>query len=74
MGLKDAILQKVLKVVDDTIGKKFKIIDQLTDLFQGQEGRINKLEDKVKQMERDYENQHEKESCRDLDTKTKSKR
>ena len=31
MGLKDAILQKVLRYVDDTIGKKYKIIDDITD-------------------------------------------
>ena len=73
MGLKDIILQKVLKVVDDTIGKKFKIIDQITDLFQGQEDRINKLEDRVEQMEREYENQYEKESRRNLDTKKQGK-
>ena len=29
MGIKDAVIQKVLKVVDDTIGKRFKIIDHL---------------------------------------------
>jgi len=62
MGIKDAVIQKVLKVVDDTIGKKFKIIDHLTDLFQGQENRINKLEDRIKKLERDYENQHEGKS------------
>ena len=28
MGVKDVILQKVLRVVDDTIGKKFKIVDK----------------------------------------------
>ena len=73
MGIKDVILQKVLKVVDETIGKKFKIIDQITDLFQGQEDRINKLEDRVEQMEREYENQYEKESRRNLDTKKQGK-
>tara|TARA_X000001382_G_C3040874_1_gene137823 strand:+ start:102 stop:290 length:189 start_codon:yes stop_codon:yes gene_type:complete len=62
MGIKDAVIQKVLKVVDDTIGKRFKIIDHLTDLFQGQENRINKLEDRIKKLERDYENQHEGKS------------
>ena len=67
MGIKDAILQKVLKIVDDTIGKKFKIVDQLTDLFQGQEDRINKLEDKILKLEREYENS-KKESSGDLDS------
>tara|TARA_Y100001963_G_C6757700_1_gene437789 strand:+ start:323 stop:544 length:222 start_codon:yes stop_codon:yes gene_type:complete len=72
MGIKDAILQKVLKVVDDTIGKKFKIIDHLTDLFQGQENRINKLENRIKKLERDYENSKEK-SSRNPNSQAKSK-
>ena len=73
MGLKNAILQKVLRVVDDTIGKKFKVIDQITDLFQGAEARIDKLEDRVDKLERTYENKYEKESRRNPDTKTKGK-
>ena len=56
MGLKDIILQKVLKVVDDTIGKKFKIIDDITDLFQGAEARIDDLEDRVTKLEKNNEN------------------
>ena len=51
MGLKDAILQKLLRVVDDTIGKKFKIIDDITDLFQGAEARIDDLEDRLDKLE-----------------------
>ena len=62
MGIKNAILQKVLKVVDETIGKKFKVIDHITDLFQGQENRINKLENRIAKLERDYENKHERKS------------
>ena len=62
MGLKDAILQKVLRVVDDTIGKKFKIIDDITDLFQGAEARINDLEKRLNNLEEKFnENQHEKQ-------------
>ena len=72
MGLKDAILQKVLRVVDDTIGKKFKIIDDITDLFQGAEARIDDLEDRFNKLERKYENQYEKESRRNPDHKKKS--
>ena len=59
MGLQDIILQKVLKVVDNTIGKKIKIIDEITDLFQGQQDVINKLEDRVSKLERERdENKH----------------
>ena len=28
------IIKKVLEVVDNTIGKKFKIIDEITDIFK----------------------------------------
>ena len=73
MGIKDAILQKVLRVVDDTIGKKFKIIDDITDLFQGAEARIDDLEDRLNKLEREYENQYEKESRRNSDTEKKVK-
>ena len=62
MGIKDVVLQKVLRVVDDTIGKRFKIIDHLTDLFQGQENRINKLEDRISKLEKANENKHERKS------------
>ena len=48
MGLQDIILNKVLKIVDNTIGKKFKIVDDLTDLVQGSEGRLDKLEERIK--------------------------
>lgn len=60
MGLKDAILQKVLRVVDDTIGKKFKIIDDITDLFQGAEARIDDLEDRITKLEKNNENEDER--------------
>ena len=51
MGLQDIILNKVLKIVDNTIGKKFKIVDDLTDLVQGSEGRLDKLEERIKKLE-----------------------
>ena len=51
MGIQDIILQKVLKIVDNTIGKKVKIIDDLTDLIQGSEGRIDDLEERIKKIE-----------------------
>ena len=51
MGLQDIILQKLLKVIDNTIGKKFKIVDDLTDLVQGSEGRLDKLEERIEKLE-----------------------
>ena len=43
--IQKAIMKKVLEVVDNTIGKKFKIIDDITDLFQGLEPRIKEIEE-----------------------------
>ena len=51
MGLQDIILQKVLKIVDNTIGKKFKIVDDITDLVQGSESRIDDLEARIEKLE-----------------------
>ena len=51
MGLQDIILQKVLKIVDNTIGKKFKIVDDITDLVQGSESRIDDLEERIEKLE-----------------------
>ena len=51
MGFQDMILNKVLKIVDNTIGKKFKIVDDLTDLVQGSEGRLDKLEERIAKLE-----------------------
>jgi len=51
MGLQNIILQKVLKIVDNTIGKKFKIVDDLTDLIQGSEGRMDDLEERIEKLE-----------------------
>ena len=63
--IQKVIIKKVLEVVDNTIGKKFKIIDEITDMFQGLEPRVKKLEKKLKQIEeRIDENKHcKKKSC-----------
>ena len=53
MGLKDKILQKGLKVVDDTVGKKYKWVDDVTDIFQGSEARIDDLEERIIKLEED---------------------
>jgi len=51
MGLQNIILQKLLKVIDSTIGKKFKIVDDLTDLVQGSESRFDDHEERIKKLE-----------------------
>ena len=68
--IQKAIINKVLQVVDNTLGKKFKIIDEITDMFQGLEPRVKDLENKFKQIEeRIDENINSKEkSSRDNDS------
>ena len=50
MGLQQAIINKVLQVVDNTIGKKFKIIDEITDLFQGLQPTVEENTDEIKKI------------------------
>ena len=64
MGLKDKLFQKGLKIIDDTVGKDVKIVDQITDIFQDEQvklfeefdKRLTKIE-KYIERERD-ENKH----------------
>ena len=44
MGIKKKVQEIVLKVIDDTIGKKFPIIDEITDVFQEQDKRFKEIE------------------------------
>jgi hypothetical protein len=47
LGFEKKIAKIVLDLIDNTIGKKFPMIDKLTDLFQEQQV----LEKKVKDLE-----------------------
>ena len=51
MGIKDAVAQQVLKVLDNTLGKKWKVIDKITDWFQGAEHRMLKIEEHQKRTD-----------------------
>ena len=44
LGLKKKIQEISLKVIDETIGKKFPIIDEITDVFQEQDKRFKEIE------------------------------
>ena len=48
--IQKVIVNQVLKIIDKTFGKKFKIVDDITDMFQGLEPRIEDLEKEVKQL------------------------
>ena len=47
LGLKKKIQDIALKVIDDTIGKKFPIIDEITDVFQDKDKRFKEIEREI---------------------------
>ena len=50
LGLKKKIQEIALKVIDDTIGKKFPIIDEITDVFQEQDKRFKEIEREISEI------------------------
>lgn len=47
LGFTKQIKKLVLKAIDETIGKKFPIIDEITDVFQEQEVRFKEIEREI---------------------------
>ena len=47
LGFEKKIAKIVLNVIDATIGKKFPMIDKLTDIFQEQDNKIKDLEREI---------------------------
>ena len=47
LGLDKKIAKIVMKIIDQTIGKKFPIIDKITDMFQDQDSKIKDLEREI---------------------------
>jgi hypothetical protein len=50
-SLKNKISQIALKAIDDKLGKRFPIIDEITDVFQEQDNRFKDLERKISALE-----------------------
>ena len=47
LGLDKKIAKIAMQIIDKTIGKKFPIIDKLTDIFQEQDNKIKDLEREI---------------------------
>ena len=47
LGFEKKIAKIVMKVIDNTIGKKFPIIDEITDVFQEQDKRFKDIEREI---------------------------
>ena len=44
LGFEKKITKIVLKLIDKTLGKRFPIIDEITDVFQEQDKRFKEIE------------------------------
>ena len=47
LGLDKKIGKIVMKIIDETIGKRFPIIDKITDIFQEQDNKVKELEREI---------------------------
>ena len=47
LGLDKKIGKIVMKIIDETIGKRFPIIDKITDIFQEQDNKFKELEREI---------------------------
>ena len=47
LGFEKKITKIVLKLIDKTLGKKFPIIDEITDVFQEQDKRFKEIEREI---------------------------
>ena len=47
LGFEKKISKIVLNIIDKTLGKKFPIIDEITDVFQEQDKRFKDIEREI---------------------------
>tara|TARA_Y100000296_G_C5144260_1_gene242810 strand:- start:1141 stop:1326 length:186 start_codon:yes stop_codon:yes gene_type:complete len=47
LGLEKKVAKVVLRIIDETIGKRFPIIDKITDMFQEQDGKLKELQREI---------------------------
>ena len=47
LGFEKKISKIVMKILDKTLGKRFPIIDEITDVFQEQDKKFKELEREV---------------------------
>ena len=60
LGLNKKIAKIAMEIIDKTIGKKFPIVDKITDMFQEQDNKIKDLEreiEAIKSYLKDIENE-----------------
>ena len=47
LGFEKKIAKIVMNIIDKTLGKKFPIIDEITDVFQEQDKRFKEIEREI---------------------------
>ena len=47
LGFEKKVAKIVMKIIDQTIGKRFPIIDEITDVFQEQDKRFKEIEREI---------------------------
>ena len=62
LGFTKQIKKLVLKAIDETIGKKFPIIDEITDVFQEQEVRFKEIERELSALTQ-YIKENDEQTC-----------
>ena len=61
-SLKNKIVKIALEVIDDKIGKRFPIIDEITDVFQEQDKRFKEIERELSALTQ-YIKETNEETC-----------
>ena len=61
-GLQDKIKSMVLNLIDEKLGKRFPIIDEITDVFQEQENRFKDIERELSAFKQ-YVKENDEQTC-----------
>lgn len=61
-GLQDKIKSMVLNLIDEKLGKRFPIIDEITDVFQEQENRFKDIERELSAIKQ-YVKENDEQTC-----------
>ena len=61
-GLRKKITQIVLNTIDEKLGKRFPIIDEITDVFQEQENRFKDIEREISAIKQ-YVKENDEQTC-----------
>lgn len=61
-SLQDKIKSMVLNLIDEKLGKRFPIIDEITDVFQEQENRFKEIERELSALKQ-YVKENDEQTC-----------